>query len=818
MKIPRFTNLSPDLTIRPEGALPGEQESVSVLISTHRLDSKLPWTLASLAAVDDVELEVLVFDDTPNQDLAIAGDWEDRLRVVRRDVSASCGLGYARSKLMSKAEGDIIIVVDDDFIVDANTIRDLAAVHSCTSDTVIASSPLYFVREDFCRDVSPEATQELVRHGELGNIASAYLMDSHYTVQRYGAYLNSLDRGILTLLAGHSSFVSFRSDTPRRLGIDYRPIRRGEDSAFGDEALTRGAKFAWCQAGFALHIGMTEMAKLDRSSEAFHSYETWRRGTCFGWLPSSGRPHNLPERGLDRTWARPTVAICLYLQGRNRSEVAKILDNMSRWGIRDWIVTVGDVDQLDADSKAVIDQFSLDDRRYCDAKEFVEIRWNATWQAFITAREFGDVQRLIHPLRDWPMGRLQRTPEWSVLRGYISRSSRLARLPSEQEPGDRSRSHHTLKVDQEVLPTPSDIKALQTESICGAQLIGSPDALLFMDTGAVVPIDEDHVTGMDIGQRCNLWTSAPNLDRVVRDRADELRMLLRRGLALEVADPVNEILGDDFVLGGSSHDSYLQWRVKQKRGLLTLSAGQKWQEVALGVIAVTKRPNMLAGLLGSISRQVHPASGLLLVCHGWTPTRDQIAQIRSLEIPVTTVMTAGQTNFGSTFAHALSIFEHGDWCVKIDDDDNYGARFLQEFALAISDQPQIDFIGAHAEFVELVGADGKRNLTQRPIGWQREPGRYEPGCPSGAAMCFRREYASEISPNLLGASGGIDVILGMGLNQAGAKLSVVDGLNYAVRRYADAGHAHTWVSRQINPIRTWSAGEYGNLEHFWANG
>lgn len=814
---PRFVALSPGVGVW-DGPVVGGLPSVSVVISTHRRESLLPLALASVAAVEGVDVEVVVFDDTPGQDLVVPDGVVPGVRVVRRGAEPSRGLGYARSRLLSQVEGDVVVVVDDDFILDGVVLRELAEVHRRVDGPVIASAPLYMVREDFARDVTPEVVFELVRCGQLERLASAYLLDSHYTVKVYGQELNAAGVSSRTLLAGHSSFVSFRADLPALLGIDYLPIRRAEDSAFGDAALTRGAGLVWCQAGLALHIGLTEMGRLRVSEDEFQRYESWRQSVSFGWLPTSGRPNILPKRGLDRTWARPSVAICLFLGGLDRAAVAQMLSELSRWDVRDWIVTVADESLLDADSRSVLEQFALDESRYVGSDQFLKARWDASWQLFIKPVTVEDVRELMTPLCDQPLHLVHASSGWSSDRGYIVRSHLLARKQVRQRTG-WGLSEEVARWDvahdsAELIPTSADLKRLQSEDEVSFHLVASPEVML-MSEDAVAPLVDLHEGASQTPSafvqtgRVTVLAHPDELDTALHTHRDDVLALMQRGVLINQGTSWSPTQGHSgWVQESATHHDYLGWRIHQKRQFLALAHRPEVDAVSFGIVTTTKRPQMWANMVANLARQTHQPHGVLIVCHGWTPSEAQLQALDELHIPHTTAMVAPATaDFGETFADVLDEFKHGDWFVKMDDDDLYGAQFLQELATHIVLNPSIRFVGMYAEFVETIHPHGRR-LNQYSVGWQRRGGVFQPGCPAGGTLCIAAQVLPQADEQLREANAGIDVWIGETLADGNVGPLVLDGLNYILRRYSDPTHSHTWTAGRDGHVRQWRSEYY----------
>ena len=792
--------------------------TVSVLISTNKHQSFLPMTLASLAAVPDVDIEVLVFDDTAKGDLELPDLAPPVVRVIRRGSSDSRGLGYARSRMLREASGEVSIVMDDDFIVDPRVIRDLASVHECVAADVVAAAPLYMVDKRLGTELSPSALFEVCRSQSLGALASAFLSDSHYTVRTYGQQLNlPPDMRDQTLLSGHSSFVSFRTSMPRRLGFDYLPIPRAEDSAFGDAALTAGAGFVWCQGSYALHLGSTEMDRLRADEDEFQRYEAWRRSATFGWLPTSARFNVMADRGLGRSWARPSSAVCLFLGEMDRTQVGSLSDALSRWGVRDWVACVADYDLLSSDAAAVVDQWLLDDARVLRPDVFAVERMQCAWQFVVKPVSFDDVESLVGPLVGDGLSGLHRQSGWQTPSGFAVRTSVAAFLQ-----GRHGESVHVSGVDSEhrsghwPAPSPSDLKRLQAEGEAAYAVVDVLGMTLAVEGQVPSSLLVELALPPDRGL-ANMGLGDRRLSlRVVNESEGSGQSKTSWWAAKAAQRGALVILGDD---QQGSPSEYLDWRVAQKRKFLELCWSPAVNDVEFGVCITTKRPSMWSNIIANLERQEHPPASLTIICHGWQPTK---YQQRALSVAADTGSCSvsavpSDDPFGDVWASLLSRQSAAEWMVKMDDDDIYGRHFLRELATHITLNPTAGALGMQAEFIESSTSD-RRDLVQRSIGWQRVRGRYQPGAPAGGALSFRVSLIQGARVLADASTYADDAMIGESLNALGCYTVVVDGLGWMVRRMDSHDHLHAWTPGGDATLRSWTHRGYGSYVDFLLNG
>lgn len=130
--------------------------------------------------------------------------------------------------------------------------------------------------------------------------------------------------------------------------------------------------------------------------------------------------------------------------------------------------------------------------------------------------------------------------------------------------------------------------------------------------------------------------------------------------------------------------SQLEWRdrVAHQQRRIALQAQDAHAGVgapAVSMLVSTNRPDKVENVLGFAARQTGVAGELVLVSHGFTPDAAALARVKAesphlsiVSVPADASLTLGAClNLGIDAAG-------GDWIVKMDDDNFYGANFLAD--------------------------------------------------------------------------------------------------------------------------------------------
>jgi hypothetical protein len=128
--------------------------------------------------------------------------------------------------------------------------------------------------------------------------------------------------------------------------------------------------------------------------------------------------------------------------------------------------------------------------------------------------------------------------------------------------------------------------------------------------------------------------------------------------------------------------SQLEWRDRvahaQRRAALEAAeraAGRPQPSVSM--LVSTNRPDKVGNVLSYAARQTGVAAQLVLVSHGFTPDAEALRTAREEhpELDIVTVEADASLTLGACLNLGIDA-AGGDWIVKMDDDNFYGAHFL----------------------------------------------------------------------------------------------------------------------------------------------
>jgi len=215
-------------------------------------------------------------------------------------------------------------------------------------------------------------------------------------------------------------------------------------------------------------------------------------------------------------------------------------------------------------------------------------------------------------------------------------------------------------------------------------------------------------------------------------------------------------------------------RLRQIRGAAGLPV---LSEPSVSVVVATNRPTMVDRILRIVALQDYPNVELVLALHGdgfgeADPKAPEGLQVTVLRAPADVV-------FGRVLSEATARAA-GEWIVKMDDDDWYGAEHLTDLTLAAS-YTGADLVGKGSEFVYLEEAD----LTVR-----RDLGNNEVASRTlaGGTLLVRAEMLREVN-GWRGVSRGVDLALIDDVTRVGGQIWRTHPFGYLLRR---TGGEHTW--------------------------
>ena len=198
---------------------------VTVVVATYNRTEELRRLVDGLAHQDDSDFDVIVVDDgsdePPTLDGVLGGV---DLEVVRQ---SNAGPSAARHAGVSRATGDLIIVVDDDMIVPPGFVAAHRRRHEAGCDVAIGRYTVI---------------------GEGTDLLS-------FQMNTIAAYLDACEADDANIIPGRLSTgnVSFRRSLYERVGGFDLSLRRCEDRELGLRFADAGASFGFAHGADTLH-------------------------------------------------------------------------------------------------------------------------------------------------------------------------------------------------------------------------------------------------------------------------------------------------------------------------------------------------------------------------------------------------------------------------------------------------------------------------------------------------------------------------------------------------------------------------------------
>ena len=213
--------------------------TVSVVIPTHNRADALSRLLRALArqTLPPSKFEVIVVADGCRDDSVVrlrAAEWPFRLTVLEQPSS---GAAVARNRGAERAEGDVLLFLDDDVEPEPDLLRAHVAIHS-ENATLVALGTLRPV---------------VVENGFFGIALRGWWEEMSEPVRELGHRYSCFD-----LLSGH---VSIRRSNFNALGGFDSTLRCREDYEFGYRAIAAGLTFQLVTAASASHHETTDLSK-----------------------------------------------------------------------------------------------------------------------------------------------------------------------------------------------------------------------------------------------------------------------------------------------------------------------------------------------------------------------------------------------------------------------------------------------------------------------------------------------------------------------------------------------------------------------------
>ena len=225
--------------------------------------------------------------------------------------------------------------------------------------------------------------------------------------------------------------------------------------------------------------------------------------------------------------------------------------------------------------------------------------------------------------------------------------------------------------------------------------------------------------------------------------------------------------------------------LRSRAGEVLCAAGLAAPVPEVSILAPTRRPDRIADVIATASRQTYPRLELVLALHGDGFDSDAAieALAEGLEHSLRIVRVDGAETLGGVL-RASAEAAGGSLLTKMDDDDFYGAEHVLDLVLA-HEYSGAELIGKSAEYVYLERLD----KTVRDQNRQKFSERYIPfvGVSGGVLMISRHDLA---------AAGGwrrvprrVDIALAHDVTLAGGRTYWTHGAGYLRVRHGDE---HTW--------------------------
>ncbi len=200
----------------------------------------------------------------------------------------------------------------------------------------------------------------------------------------------------------------------------------------------------------------------------------------------------------------------------------------------------------------------------------------------------------------------------------------------------------------------------------------------------------------------------------------------------------------------------------------------------VSVLAATRRPHLVPGLLDTVARQTYPELELILILHGTGFGPDIEAYVVESDVPATVVRVPSHRSLGSALNEGGATAT-GALLTKMDDDDAYADDHVLDLVLAYQ-HSGAEVVAKGAEFVYLAHTDrtihrycgGGEKLTDGPV--------------AGAAMLIGRPALESVG-GWRSLTLGEDRALLQDIRDEGGRVYRTHGFGFITVRH---GKGHTW--------------------------
>lgn len=279
-----------------------------------------------------------------------------------------------------------------------------------------------------------------------------------------------------------------------------------------------------------------------------------------------------------------------------------------------------------------------------------------------------------------------------------------------------------------------------------------------------------------------------------KEAAQEIRTLLQPGGYRE-----KEVLKAQRIIWSQHTFGHRVDRIFEWANLPT-----KDRKVTVSVIAPTMRPDYVENILASVGRQVNVELELNLLLHGFTANETEIrSRARSYGIQKINILHATVDHSLGQILNKLVAASSGDVVSKMDDDDYYGAHYLEDL-LNAKMFSKAEVVGKGSTYIHFES----KNATI--LSYAASENRYTEFV-RGATLTADRELFLQIPFQDLGK--GEDSTFLKNVVAGGGKIYASDRFNFWVRRSSDARH-HTWTVEDRELFSTGPVVSFGNPSEF----
>ena len=223
--------------------------------------------------------------------------------------------------------------------------------------------------------------------------------------------------------------------------------------------------------------------------------------------------------------------------------------------------------------------------------------------------------------------------------------------------------------------------------------------------------------------------------------------------------------------------------------------GAQWHLPTVTPMISTNRPEQVAHVLYYLHAQVGVEMAPVILAHGFTPSRTEVARAKELGLDVTWLYAPATESLGQCYNRILQVAQ-GDWVAKMDDDDLYSPYYLLE-QLAATDYSGADLVGKHAHYMYLASKDV---TVLRFTPWEHRFTSFV----SGPTIVGRRDLLQEVG--FVDRTTGEDSALLKDVSASGGKIFSTSRFGFVQMR---GSQKHTWAVSDFEVLANSRLSHYG---------